>query len=165
MSLKNSIVSVYVAGKKKEHFVVNLPNIRNLQGFLKGCWDLSVYDDCFPRRNRLADVDGSIELNGFTLHVEYKESKWSMNQGQVIKAIRQAKYSNITTIFVFGKTNQPTSYLLFTPKDLQPDYIECDQESLNAVFKRWSNFTEKNNLVKSNTAEWQLANKYFTKGD
>lgn len=140
---------------------MNLPNIRNLKGFLKGQWNLATYDGCFPKRNRLGDVDGSVEINGHTLHVEFKESKYSMNQGQVLKAIRQAKYSNVSTIFVFGKTDVPTSFLFFTPQELQPEFIDCDTDSLKDVMKDWARFTEANNLVDNRTEEWDLTGKYF----
>lgn len=161
MSLQNAIVTVTSGGVQKEKFVLNLPNVRNLQGYLKGDWDLSAFDTCFPRRNRLGDVDGSVELNGHTLHVEFKESKWSMNQGQVLKAIRQAKYSNIVTIFVFGKTNQPKEYLKFTPENLQPDFMPCDKDILHDVFTQWVRYTENHKLVIDKTEEWGLTDKYF----
>jgi hypothetical protein len=161
VSLENVVVSVVKGGEVKEKFMVNLPNIRNLQGFLKGEWDLSLFDSAFPKRNRLGDVDGSVEINGYTLHVEFKASKYSMNRGQVLKAVRQAKYSNITSLFVFGKTNAPEEYLLFTPDNLQPDYVPCDVDSLVQVMKQWSDWTNENNLVEQRTTEWELVQKYF----
>lgn len=164
MSLKDAVVTVAVGGVQKEKFMINLPNIRNLHGFLKGEWNLALFDSCFPKRNRLGDVDGSIEQGGHTLHVEFKESKWSMNQGQVLKAIRQAKYSNIVTIFVFGKTDAPKEYLQFTPDNLQPDYVACDLDSLKLVIKEWSDYTEANSLVESKSEEWGLTDKYFGRG-
>lgn len=141
--------------------MISLPNIRNLKGFLKGQWNLAAWDSCFPKRNRLGDVDGSVEIAGHTLHIEFKESKWSMNQGQVLKAIRQAKYSGITTIFVFGKTDTPSEYLKFTPDNLQPDFMPCDKDSLHDLFTRWSNQAEENALVEDKTLEWNLVGKYF----
>mgnify|MGYP007083088098 CR=1 FL=1 len=165
LGLDNAVVTVTKDGEQLEKFIVNLPNIRKLQGFLKGEWDLSVFDSCFPRRNRLGDVDGSIELNGHTLHIEFKESKWSMTRGQMLKGIQQAINSNITTIYVIGKTNLPTMYLMFTPEDLQPDYIECDQESLKAVFKAWADKSEAHSLTESKTALWKLTDKYFGRGE
>lgn len=160
MGLDNAVVTVAVNGEQQEKFIINLPNIRKLQGFLKGQWDLSAYDGCFPKRNRLGDVDGSVEINGHTIHVEFKESRYGMTQGQVLKAINQAINSNITTIFIFGKTNIPTGYLLFTPEDLQPDYIESDLESIKTVFKDWVRKTESNNLNLDRTALWKLTDKY-----
>lgn len=145
---------------------MNLPNIRSLKGFLKGQWDLSVYDSCFPRKNRLGDVDGSIELNGYTLHVEFKESNYSMTRGQVLKAYRQAKHSGIFTLFVVGKTNKPTEYIFIKPDDLLPDAVHCDTESLKLVMKEWSEWTDANSLVKDRSEEWnQIQKKYFTSGD
>lgn len=149
-----------VGGEQKEKFIVNLPNIRKLQGFLKGQWDLSVYDDCFPKRNRLGDVDGSIELNGHTIHIEFKESRYGMTQGQVLKAINQAVNSNITTMFVFGKKDIPVGYILFTKDDLQPDYIESDVEGIKTALRGWVRMSEAQNLNLDRTALWKLTDKY-----
>lgn len=162
MGLENAVVTVAVGGKQVEKFSINLPNIRNLKGFLKGAWNLSVYDSCFPKKNRLGDVDGSVEIYGHTLHVEFKESRYSLTKGQVLKAIRQAFYSNISTIFVFGKTDQPVGYIFFTPQDLQPDYVEADQEAIKEVLSGWAKFAKENDLVNDKTLEWDLTNKYFT---
>ncbi|MFD9628662.1 hypothetical protein [Peribacillus muralis] len=161
MVLDNAVVTVTVDGEQKEKFSVNLPGIRSLKGFLKGEWNLAAFDSCFPGRNRVGDVDGSIELNGHTLHIEFKDSKWSMNQGQVLKAIRQAKYSGIATIFVFGKTNVPREYLLFTPDNLQPDFVECELEGLQTVLTDWARNTTTHCLIESKTDEWKLVDKYF----
>jgi hypothetical protein len=160
LSLKDAVITVHTGGKQKEKFMISLPNIRNLQGFLKGEWDLSKYDSCFPGRNRLGDVDGSIEINGFTMHIEFKASKYAINKGQILKAIRQAKYSNISTLFIFGETNNPEEYLFFTPDNLQPDYQECTEDSIKEVISGWSATTAKNNLVESRTEEWKLTDKY-----
>lgn len=160
MSLKNAVVTVAVDGEQKEKFIINMPNIRKLQGFLKGQWDLSVYDDCFPKRNRLGDVDGSIELNGHTIHIEFKESRYGMTQGQVLKAINQAVNSNITTMFIFGKKDIPIGYILFTKDNLQPDYFESDVEGIKTVLKDWARMTEANNLNLDRTALWKLTDKY-----
>ena len=161
MNLENAVVTVTVDGKVQEKFMVNLPNIRSLKGFLQGAWDLSVYNDCFPKKNRLGDVDGSVEIFGHTLHVEFKESRYSLNQGQVLKAIRQAENSNISTIFIFGKTNKPVGYTFITPQNLQADYVEADQDSIKQVMKDWAKYAEENNLVKNRSAEWDLVRHYF----
>lgn len=161
MNLENAVITVTVGGKTVEKFAVNLPNIRSLKGFLQGAWDLSVYNDCFPKNNRLGDVDGSVEIFGHTLHVEFKSSRYGLNRGQVLKAIRQAEYSNISTIFIFGKTNHPVGYIFVTPQNLQADFKEADQESIKQVMKDWAKYAEENTLVKSKTAEWELVRHYF----
>lgn len=161
MSLENTVVTVTKGGEEKERFIVNLPNVKSLKGFLKGFWNFSVYESAFPGRSKIADVDGSIELNGHTLHLEFKESKYTMNRGQVLKAIRQAKYSNITTIFVIGKTDQPTEYLLFGPDQIEGSgYKECSQEILFKLLQDWAAWTKENNLVENRTAEWNLTKSY-----
>lgn len=161
MSLEGAIVTVTKEGKQKEKFVVNLPNIRNLQGYLKGFWNFDVYSSAFPAKNKLSDTDASIELNGHTLHIEFKESKYTMNKGQVLKAVRQAKYSNITTFFVIGKTDEPVEYLAFSPDNIEgTGYKECSVEILHDLLVQWSDYTKKNNLVKNKTEEWDIVKKY-----
>ncbi|MEW4131897.1 hypothetical protein [Bacillus thuringiensis] len=147
-------------GKIKK-FDVQLPHIRNLENFLKGEWDLSVYDDCFKGRNALGDVDGSIELQGWTLNIEFKVSSFSLNKGQLVKAYRQAEHSDITTIFVFGETNKPTSYLIFSPDCLEGSgIIECDTESLKKVFKEWGDKAYKNSKLSSDDKAFFHACRY-----
>jgi hypothetical protein len=161
VSLQDAVITVTKGGKKKEQFIVNLPNIRNLQGYLKGFWDFDKYSDAFPAKNKLSDVDGSIELNGHTLHIEFKESKFALNKGQVLKAVRQAKYSNITTLFVFGKTNEPEEYIRFSPNLVEgTGYLPCSDDILHDVLARWVAYTKENNLVGNRTEEWNIVKKY-----
>lgn len=162
-NLGDCTVIVMKDGEQQEKFVVDLPNIRSLKGFLSGFWDLSLFKEAFPRKNRLADVDGSIELNGHTLVVEFKQSNRAMTSGQIMKAIRQAEKSNICTLFIFGKTNKPVGYKLYTPKNLCPKYVEADLQGVIDVMKEWVAYTEANNLVTNRTAEWDLVREQMYK--
>lgn len=159
----NRVITITENGNVIEKFISNLPNVRSYKGYLKGMWNLADYDDCFPKKNRLGDVDASVEQNGHTLHIEFKESYYSLTQGQILKAIRQAIYSNIVTFIVIGKTNNPVGYIKFTPDNLQPDLVECDKESFKDALREWSQYTLENNLVESKSAEWELTRKYFSK--
>jgi hypothetical protein len=103
VGLVNAIVTVTKDGVNLEKFQANYPNIRTLKGFLNGQWNLEPFDECFKGANRLGDVDASLEMSGHTLLVEFKGAKGGMNKGQVLKAIRQAKYTKLVTFFVFGK--------------------------------------------------------------
>jgi len=142
---------------------VFLPHIRNIIGFLNGEWDLSMYADCFEGKNQLGDIDGSIELYGNTLLVEFKASRDTLNAGQLIKAIRQAKHSNITTIFVFGETNRPVEYLRFSPNCIKgTGFIKTNVMDLHSVFSKWANFAKENSLV-NDSSDWHIANKYIKK--
>ncbi|MDF2010210.1 hypothetical protein [Priestia megaterium] len=161
MSLENVVVTVEKDGKQKEKFIANYPNIRNLRGYLNGFWDFDKFNHLFPGRSKVADVDGSIELNGHTLHIEFKASKFAMNKGQVLKAIRQAKYSNITTLFVFGEANKPVEYIRFSPDLVEgTGYVKCTKEELDAVIKEWVEYTKKFVLVANRTEEWDITKKY-----
>lgn len=162
MGLENKLVTVMDMDtlKHTERFIANYPNLNSLRGFLAGQWDLEPFNHCFKGRNRLGDVDASLELNGHTLVVEFKGSKNGMNKGQVLKAIRQAKYSAITTIFIFGKRNEPEAYLTIEPAAdtdkgyRSSGYITCTFEEVCEVLKAWGDYAEANNLVKSKTEEW-----------
>jgi hypothetical protein len=156
----NVVVSVTKDGKTVEKFMADYPNIRTLRGFLAGQWNLAPFDNCFKGRNRLGDVDASIELNGHTLLIEFKGAKNGMNKGQVLKAIRQAKYSNITTMFVFGKRDTPEAHLTIEPDADAPKgytcsgYVEADFKAVCEQFTLWANKTEENILVESKSDEW-----------
>lgn len=146
--IKTRFVTV-VDGPKRETFPVHLPHIRNIRGFLLGTWDFTLFNDAFPGTNRLGDVDGSIEIYGHTLHVEFKKDSGAMNGGQLVKAIRQAKYSNITTYFVFGPTNKPVELWVISPKNIDGFKVRLKNgvRDLNRYFRSWSNFARKNSLV------------------
>lgn len=168
MSLENVIITVERNQKQLEKFKANFPNLKSLRGFLSGEWDLSAFDKCFKGNNRLGDIDGSIELNGHTLVVEFKGAKNGMNKGQILKAIRMAKYSNIVTIFVFGKQNQPEAYLKITPAKNEKgfacsDYILADMDMIHDQLLRWADYTEKNNQVHSKTEEWNEVSAVMSK--
>lgn len=162
MSLENKLIMVMdrETHKMDEKFVANYPKVRSLRGFLKGQWDLSLFDKCFPGKSTLGDVDASIELNGHTLLIEFKGSKRSMTKGQTLKAIRQAKYSNIVTIFAFGERNNPEGFLQISPSPTEKGfvssgYIEGDIDRLCEQIIEWAKHTEENILVESKTEEWK----------
>jgi hypothetical protein len=163
MSLENKIIMVLEPKTQKttEKFYANYPNIRTLKGFLEGEWNLQLFDKCFKGKNRLGDVDASIELNGYTLLIEFKSARNGMNQGQVLKAIRQAKYSGITTLFVFGKRNNPEAYLKIEPDASSEKgfkhsgYVPADLDAVCDQILRWVKWTEENSLVTDRTAEWE----------
>lgn len=170
MALDNKIVMVMdrESHNMSEKFYANYPNIRTLKGFLKGEWNLAIFDKCFKGKNRLGDVDASIEMNGHTLLIEFKRAKNGMNKGQVLKAIRQAKYSNIVTMFIFGERDNPEAYLKIEP-DAESEkgfkssgYIETDYDTVIDVITDWSRNTEANSLVKSKTDEWNEVNNIFS---
>lgn len=151
-------VKVWEDNGKVEEAELFLPNIKSIIGFLNGSWDLKMYEGCFEGKNRLGDIDGSIELYGHSLLVEFKKERGALTGGQIVKAIRQAKHSNITTIFVFGETNRPTEYLRISPSCLESTgFIKCDIRGLSKVFTDWGKWAKKNDLTKKTDADWTTA--------
>jgi hypothetical protein len=143
---------------------VYLPQIRNIVGFLEGTWDLNMYANCFEGGNKLGDVDASIELYGWTLHVEFKRTRNDLNKGQVLKAIRQARHSDITTIFVFGDTNRPVEKLVFSPDNLVGSGIHpTNVMDLSKFFGDWGKWAKANSRIKGEN-DWSIVNQYVRKG-
>ncbi|UTV34862.1 hypothetical protein [Bacillus altitudinis] len=156
-------IKIWEDNGKVEETDVFLPNIKSIVGFLNGTWNFTMYDDCFDGKNKLGDVDASIELYGHTLNIEFKRDRTALTTGQVVKALRQARFSNITTIFVFGDTNRPFEYLLFSPKNLKGSgFKKCDTIGLSKVLKNWNDWAKKNNLVHDSKEEdWITAKRYL----
>ena len=142
---------------------VFLPQIRDLIGFLQGVWDLNMYADCIKGNSKFGDVDASTEVCGHTLHIEFKRSYDDMNHGQIVKAIRQARHSNITTLFVFGMTNRPTHYIRFSPFELNGTGLrETNTADLKQVIKTWANWAEQNSVVTKlqHARDFEVARRY-----
>ncbi len=139
-----------------------LPHIKDVIGFLNGEWDLARYADSFEGSNRLGDIDGSIEMYGHTLVLEFKKERSALTAGQIVKAIRQARHSNITTFFIFGETNRPVEYLRFSPNKLSgTGFVPCDTMSLTKAFRQWNDYAKKNSLLGYQDSDWTIAKRYL----
>lgn len=145
--LRNIIVRDTKSKKILENVNLFLPNIQSVTGFLKGAWDLEPYAGSFPGRNRLGDVDGSVEIAGHHLMVEFKETSRAMNVGQLVKAIRLAKYCNTTTVFVFGRTDNPVEKIVIDRDNLEGKLERTSVIDLNAEFRRWSKMATQNPMA------------------
>jgi hypothetical protein len=147
-------------GKLLEKIDLQLPAMRSIAGFLKGEWNLDAYSDCFGGKNRLGDIDASIEIDGHHLVVEFKEHANGMNSGQLVKAIRMAKYCNTTTFFVFGKTNQPTKKIIISPKTLHGQLTPTNDTELKKLFSAWFSKAKLNPVVSRMglQEDWKIAN-------
>lgn len=155
-------IKVWEDNGRVEETELYLPNIKSVVGFLKGTWNFTVYDDCFDGKNKLGDVDASIEICGHTLMIEFKKERSALTTGQIVKAIRQAKHSNITTIFVFGETDRPVEYLLFSPNNLDGSgFRKCDTIILSRVLKNWNEWAKKNSLLDHADNDWVTAKRYL----
>lgn len=155
-------IKVWEDNGKVEETELYLPNIKSVVGFLNGTWNFSMYDDSFDGKSKLGDVDASIELFGHTLNIEFKRERTALTTGQIVKAIRQAKFSNITTLFVFGDTNRPVEYLRFSPNLLEgTGFKPCDIMGLSKVLKDWNDWAKSNDLTSKTDTEWTIAKRYM----
>lgn len=155
-------IKVWEDNGRIEETDLYLPNIKSVVGFLNGTWNFTVYDDCFDGRSKLGDIDASIELFGHTLLIEFKKERSALTAGQIVKSIRQAKHSNTTTIFVFGETDRPVEYLLFSPKNIEgTGFKKCDTIGLSKVFKNWNEWAKKNDLTSKEDKDWNIAKRYL----
>lgn len=151
-------IKIWEDNGKIEEGELFLPNIKSIMGFLNGTWDLKMYEGCFEGKNRLGDIDASIELYGHSLLVEFKRDRGALTGGQLVKAIRQAKHSGITTIFVFGETNRPVEYLSISPNRLESTgFVKCNIRELSKVFSAWARWAKKNSLIKKTDSDWNTA--------
>jgi hypothetical protein len=83
----------------------------------------------------------------------------------VVKAVRQARHSNITTIFVFGETNRPVEKLVFSPDrivgwGIQPTNVM----DLSKFFTDWGKWAKAHSLLSRGDNDWDIAKQYVKKG-
>ncbi|MDE1381220.1 hypothetical protein PVN23_21745, partial [Bacillus licheniformis] len=70
--------------------------------------------------------------------------------------------SKITTLFVFGDTNRPEEYLLFSPNNLQGSgFKKCDTIGLSKVLSNWNSWAKKNALTDRSDTDWTIAKRYL----
>ncbi|MCY9324046.1 hypothetical protein [Bacillus haynesii] len=159
---KERTVVVYEkeTGRTLEHIDINLPAMRSISGFLKGEWNLDAYSSCFGGKNRLGDIDASIEIDGHHLVIEFKEHENSMNSGQLVKAVRMAKYCNTTTFFVFGKTDEPRKKIVIYPEDVEGTLSPTDEKELKSLFSKWFSKAKLNPVADRTKLQndWEIAN-------
>lgn len=112
-----------------------------------GCYNaklrpkIEVFADCFPRRIAMSDIDGTIELNGFFLFVEWKSADpRPLPVGQRLYFERLTKLSHrITVIHVAGNAEtMDVSRIQVIRKGIVGDWEETNLEGLRERMKAWS---------------------------
>jgi hypothetical protein len=156
-------IKVYEDDGSVKETTVYLPQIRDVVGFLNGVWDLKMYADCFEGNNKLGDVDASIERYGWTLHIEFKRSRDDLNSGQLLKAINQARFSDITTFFIFGETNRPVECLKISPMDLRGSIKPVNVMEVSKLFTEWEQWAKKNSKLSRKNLDWDIVKQYVKK--
>lgn len=166
----NTIRNVIVQdeeGTVIERFNFGCKGIRSLKGLMQGLWSLNPFSEALSGMNGFADVDGHCEIDGRGLALEFKKSFKGMTKGQMMKAIRQAKFQKTCTWFIEGDTDNPKRIFCINETgvegSLRVTTIEdTDLEKLQARIKLWEQWAKKNSLVKGNkTEEWNLVSEMF----
>ena len=156
-------------GKILECFDFAMAGIRSVKGMIQGLWSLNPFSQALSGRNGFSDIDAHTEICGHSLTLEFKQSFQSLNQGQVLKAIRQAKFQHTTTFFIEGETDSPKKwfyiYSLGGGEYLVSDVRSGDISTIKEAITAWEAKARKNSLVEygGKTAEWQATNEIIAK--
>lgn len=152
-----------------ESFKFAIAGIRSVKGMIQGLWSLNPFSSALSGRNGFSDVDAHTEICGHGLVLEFKQSFRSLNQGQVLKAIRQAKFQHTTTFFIEGETDLPKRwfyiYALGNGEYMVSDVREGGYLEIDSAIKSWEQRARKNSLIEygGKTAEWNATNDIIAK--
>lgn len=156
-------------GKQLEKFSFDIRGMRSLKGMLQGLWSLNPFSQGLSGRNGFSDVDAHTEIDGHSLCLEFKQSLYTLNKGQVMKAVRQAKFQRTCTWFIEGETDKPTKIIQVnvggTDGGVRVSEVEVTSiEDMRNRISRWESYARDNSLVKGNkTTEWNQVNEIISK--
>jgi hypothetical protein len=108
--------------------------------FRQLCPKLGEFDDCFPGRIGMSDIDGVVEISGRFLLLEWKSAGGSVQTGQRIMFERLTALSHkITVIVVSGDPREMLiqSVQVFHNGKSGPAELS-DMDGLKARIKQWS---------------------------
>lgn len=154
-------------GKVIERFSFGCTAIRSIKGMMQGLWSLNPFSEALSGMNGFADVDGHTELEGRSLVLEFKQSFKAMSKGQLMKAIRQAKFQKTCTWFIEGQTDNPVRIFCINETGVEgevklSEVEETDIERVRERIKNWEKWVKQNSLVKGNkTEDWNIVSSIF----
>jgi len=124
-----------------------------------GCANLALnpklhrYDDCFPGKIALGDIDGSVELNGHILWVEWKHK--AILEGEEFENVHKAQWIQAkaftrnsgkqTFVFVVGPLALPDTWAWrrVSRGGWAHDWNRTGEAGLMDMFRRWSAWAQK----------------------
>jgi len=123
----------------------------------RGCANLALnpklhrYDHCFPGRIRLGDIDGSVEINGCILWVEWKhgavlERFEDMHRAQWLQAVAFTRNSTRQAfVFVVGPISEPDKWTWrrVLRGAWAGDWEQSGESGLMEMFCKWCAWAEK----------------------
>ena len=108
--------------------------------FRKLCPKLGVFDECFPGKIGMSDIDGVVEISGNFLFMEWKSDGGALRDGQRIMFERMSRLSPmITVIVVFGDPEEMSveSIQVFEHGSKRPPE-PCSLDVLKDRIKKWT---------------------------
>lgn len=112
----------------------------------RGCWkvkcspNIEFFAGALPRKIAMTDLDGTVEVNGSFLFLEWKSYAGEIPVGQRIYFERLTKISDkITAVIVAGNPDtMQVDAIRRIYKGRVSDWVECDLEGLFERIKNWS---------------------------
>lgn len=110
----------------------------------QGCFNqkkrpkIEVFSDCFPGAINFGDVDAEVEINGYSLRMEWKSYVGTLPKGQSIMFERKTRYGLDTVICVCGdaESMSVTHYGMFF-RGRWHGWLEGDMDALRGRIKGW----------------------------
>lgn len=147
-------------GKQLEQFYFDMPKIRNVGHWVDGFWSFEPLNEALTKRLSFTDRDAHVEVDGHSLMFEFKRSFFKSNDGQLMTAVRQAKFQRTSTWFIEGDRNNPKYMVMINETGVDggfwvSDLLPIDKESLNDYIRKWELWARKYSLVKGmKKADW-----------
>ena len=87
----------------------------------RGCYlamrsDPEMFDDCWPRKISMGDIDGLVEIKGHFLLVEFKHPGQKVPDGQAIMFKKLVSHGNFTVLVVYAEQNRVLSWAISSAK-------------------------------------------------
>lgn len=105
---------------------------------------IEVFADCFPRRIKMGDVDGLVEINGLFLLLEWKRPGQDVPQGQRIAYEHFSRLTRGCVVFCVrghADTMEVVDYCLFWDGRQWP-WLPAGLEDLQARMAGWAAFAD-----------------------
>lgn len=116
----------------------------------QGCFNkkrrpkIEVFADCFPGKINFGDVDAEVEINGYSLRIEWKCNGNTIPKGQKIMYERKTRYGIDCVLCVHGnaETMEVFSVGSFVNGEWQ-DWEIANLDELKTKVSKWSAWAQK----------------------
>lgn len=116
----------------------------------QGCFNkvrrpkIEEFADCFPGRISFGDVDGVVEINGYTLMLEWKGHLGEIPKGQQIMHSRTTWYGNNTVICLCGNAEtMAIHHVAYFHQGTWHNWTDTSLEHAKSIVKSWSDWARR----------------------